>query len=550
MIFAALILPLVFAACKPTQCTVTFELDGGEMENAVISVEEGTPLDLSAYVPTRAGYVFGGWLDENGGQAELVVIGADRTFKAHWIAAANSVVYFVNGEQYAAEERATGESFTPTAYESKSGGEFFGWYYDEALTQKASGSVQVAANGTKLFGRFVDDEYVKNTFSVSLSDSSKARITAVTDKGQAALFIPSVYAGRPVEVEVLAFSGVPLERVYVGKQVVLGDGAFAGCGLQAFDGNSEKYYESAGAVYEGNRLMFVLAGADERFFVPERVSDIAAYAFAGCDFLRTVYIPSQVFNVGEKAFADCADDLQIILRAKPASGYATGWNYRYLKGGGAYEYSLDISGTENGYEYRLENGGAHIVNYAGSAEELVLPQTLGGEPLVGVERYAFAGAPLTSVSIPSALEFVREYAFAGCTALETVVFEGADVSFGASVFNGCSSLSFVQLPSAVSEISDNMFFGCTALREISLPDGLKVIGEGAFEWSGIKVISLPSSLTHIGERAFAYTGADESQLGQPIEITIAEEIADNFDWLAVTQMPCVVNGKLISNSFI
>ncbi len=545
MIFAALILPLVFAACKPTQCTVTFELGGGEMENSVISVEEGTPLDLSAYVPTRAGYVFGGWLDENGGQAELVVIGADRTFKAHWIAAANSVVYFVNGEQYAAEERATGESFTPTAYESESGGEFFGWYYDEALTQKASGSVQVAANGTKLFGRFVDDEYVKNTFSVSLSDSSKARITAVTDKGQAALFIPSVYAGRPVEVESLAFSGVPLERVYVGRQVALGDGVFAGCGLQAFDGNSEKYYESAGAVYEGNRLMFVLAGADERFFVPERVNDIAAYAFVGCDFLRTVYIPSQVLNVGEKAFADCADDLQIILRDKPASGYVTGWNDRYLKGGGAYEYSLDISGTENGYEYRIENGGAHIVNYAGSAEELVLPQTLGGAPLVGVERYAFAGAPLTSVSIPSALEFVREYAFAECTALETVVFEGAEVSFGVSVFDECSSLSSVQLPSAVSEISDNMFFGCTALREISLPDGLKVIGVGAFEESGIKVISLPSSLTHIGERAFANTGAEEPQQ-RPIEITIAEEIADNFDWLAVTDgMPCMVNGKKI-----
>lgn len=545
MIFAALILPLVFAACKPTQCTVTFELGGGEMENSVISVEEGTPLDLSAYVPTRAGYVFGGWLDENGGQAELVVIGADRTFKAHWIAAANSVVYFVNGEQYAAEERATGESFTPTAYESESGGEFFGWYYDEALTQKASGSVQVAANGTKLFGRFVDDEYVKNTFSVSLSDSSKARITAVTDKGQAALFIPSVYAGRPVEVEALAFSGVPLERVYVGRQVALGDGVFAGCGLQAFDGNSEKYYASAGAVYEGNRLMFVLAGADERFFVPERVSDIAAYAFAGCDFLRTVYIPSQVLNVGEKAFADCADELQIILRDKPVSGYATGWNDRYLKGGGAYKYSLDISGTENGYEYRIENGGAHIVNYAGSAEELVLPQTLGGAPLVGVERYAFAGAPLTSVSIPSALEFVREYAFAECTALETVVFEGAEVSFGVSVFDECSSLSSVQLPSAVSEISDNMFFGCTALREISLPDGLKVIGVGAFEESGIKVISLPSSLTHIGERAFANTGAEEPQQ-RPIEITIAEEIADNFDWLAVTDgMPCMVNGKKI-----
>ena len=545
MIFAALILPLVFAACKPTQCTVTFELNGGEMENSVISVEEGTPLDLSAYVPTRAGYVFGGWLDENGGQAELVVIGADRTFKAHWIAAANSVVYFVNGEQYAAEERATGESFTPTAYESESGGEFFGWYYDEALTQKASGSVQVAANGTKLFGRFVDDEYVKNTFSVSLSDSSKARITAVTDKGQAALFIPSVYAGRPVEVEALAFSGVPLERVYVGRQVVLGDGAFAGCGLQAFDGNSEKYYASAGAVYEGNRLMFVLAGADERFFVPERVSDIAAYAFAGCDFLRTVYIPSQVLNVGEKAFADCADDLQIILRSKPASGYATGWNDRYLKGGGAYEYSLDISGTENGYKYRLENGGAYIVDYAGSAEELVLPQTLGGAPLVGVERYAFAGAPLTSVSIPSAVEFVREYAFAECTALETVVFEGTDVSFGASVFNGCSSLSSVRLPSAVSEISIDMFYDCTALREISLPDGLKVIGVGAFEKSGIKVISLPSSLTYIGDRAFAYTGADEPQQ-RLMEITIDEKIADNFDWLAVTDgMPCVVNGKKI-----
>ena len=99
-VLAVIACAVTLFACKPTEYTVTFELGGGEMQVQSLTVEKGEAVDLSAYTPTRQGYVFTGWTDESGNAVTLTVVNSDVTVTAGWQAAQNTVTYYVNGEEY------------------------------------------------------------------------------------------------------------------------------------------------------------------------------------------------------------------------------------------------------------------------------------------------------------------------------------------------------------------------------------------------------------------------------------------------------------------
>ena len=129
-VLAVIACAVTLFACKPTEYTVTFELGGGEMQVHSLTVEKGEAVDLSAYTPTRQGYVFTGWTDESGNAVTLTVVNSDVTFTAGWQAAQNTVTYYVNGEEYLVTSALTGETVTLASYDSEDTGEFFGWFTD------------------------------------------------------------------------------------------------------------------------------------------------------------------------------------------------------------------------------------------------------------------------------------------------------------------------------------------------------------------------------------------------------------------------------------
>ncbi|MCD8364604.1 MAG: InlB B-repeat-containing protein [Clostridiales bacterium] len=67
------------------QYTLTFETNGGSAIDSV-SVEEGTVIDLSDYVPVRDGYTFAGWYAESTLESPVteVTLTEDRTVYAGW----------------------------------------------------------------------------------------------------------------------------------------------------------------------------------------------------------------------------------------------------------------------------------------------------------------------------------------------------------------------------------------------------------------------------------------------------------------------------------
>ncbi len=98
------------------------------------------------------------------------------------------------------------------------------------------------------------------------------------------------------------------------------------------------------------------------------------------------------------------------------------------------------------------------------------------------------------------MQTIGNYAFSGCTLLETVVFEHSTDkpsqltqkdSYGTNMFRECTSLKDVTLPANMTAIPANMFYGCKALESIVIPYGVTSIGRDAFGYAGLKSVSIP-----------------------------------------------------------
>ena len=141
---------------------------------------------------------------------------------------------------------------------------------------------------------------------------------------------------------------------------------------------------------------------------------------------------------------------------------------------------------------------------------------------------------LTSLTLPSSLQSIGDYAFHDCSSLTSLTLPSSLQSIGDRAFWHCSSLTSVicnsfymvtenmlltsdgtkviscwgknrhqTIPNGVQCIDDYAFGGCSFLAQITLPKGLQTIGEKAFvRCSALTSLTLPSSLQSIGDRAF------------------------------------------------
>ena len=523
-VLAVIACAVTLFACKPTEYTVTFELGGGEMQVQSLTVEKGEAVDLSAYTPTRQGYVFTGWTDESGNAVTLTVVNSDVTFTAGWQAAQNTVTYYVNGEEYLVTSALTGETVTLASYDSEEAGEFFGWFTDGEMTSLAGTAVVVAPAGTVLYGAFIDGGYFSVTFGYSIL-SGEVRINGLKDASVESVFIPSAYGNYSVRVDAEAFRNITsLKTVYLGETVTIDGGAFAGSGVDEVVCMGENYRVSNGALYYEHELVFVLADMGGDYEVFEGTTAIRAYAFAGNKKLTGVTLPASLTKVENRIFADCDDELKVVLRANVNSGFFTEWNCKGYTGTETYSYTFADVAEENGYTYTVSDGKAYIFEYEGSGGDIVVPRTLGGYPVCGIGGRAFAGTDITSVTVHSGIEYAANEAFASCQSLVSVEFEGEATTFGAGIFAGCSALKSVILPSALASIPSDAFTGCSSLDNIILPDTLEIIEAYAFYETAIKEITIPASVISIEEGALGGTVPPET----PVVISVYDD--KGFDW--------------------
>lgn len=215
------------------------------------------------------------------------------------------------------------------------------------------------------------------------------------------------------------------------------------------------------------------------------VTEIGANAFAGCETLTGMTIPSKVTSIGESAFAGCTS----LGAPNTPSGSDITEPTKGPNRSGETTFVIPDGVTTIG---------AHAFEDCSSLTSIIIP-----EGVTTIGAYAFFGcSSLTSITIPSTVTSIGDQAFAGCANLSSIDLpEG--VEMGINVFMGRTEITSVTIPEGTTSIGDYAYAWCTNLTEVKIPDSVTSIGEHAFEMcESLTEVIIPDSVTSIGESAF------------------------------------------------
>jgi len=84
---------------------------------------------------------------------------------------------------------------------------------------------------------------------------------------------------------------------------------------------------------------------------------------------------------------------------------------------------------------------------------------------------------MTSVTIPSSVEYIEWEAFAGCSGLMgTLTIPNSVMGIGDKAFSDCNSLTSVTIPDSTESIGERAFEYCRGLTSVTIGSGIQRIG--------------------------------------------------------------------------
>lgn len=284
---------------------------------------------------------------------------------------------------------------------------------------------------------------------------------------------------------------------------------------------------SVGMFYQCTRLTSVT--------LPSTVKSIGADAFGYCEALESIELNEGLESIEFGAFENCES---LTIEALPSSLIYLG----YIKesgivgdSGATPSYALGSS-----YEsYETYGGGV----YAGTAENpymilVSLSREAGENIYVHSETKAIASGAfynstkIKSVELPDGLLYIGDFAFVGCSGIETleipasvkIIENGAfyemtalkSVTFGEELedkslesignfaFMYCTALTEIALPESVLKLGTSVFYACTSLESATLPSNIKEIPVEIFSsCTALKSVNLNDGITSVGFDAFS-----------------------------------------------
>jgi hypothetical protein len=217
---------------------------------------------------------------------------------------------------------------------------------------------------------------------------------------------------------------------------------------------------------------------------PNSITNIEADAFAGCTRLVSIYFSDNAPAVDPSAFSGDTNATVYYL-----SG-ASGWSSTF---GGVPAL---MSTPQTQFSYTTNVGVIDtitITGYTGPGGVVTIPEAINGLPVTGIAGDAFSlNANLTSVTIPSTITSVGDWAFRDCSSLTAITVAGGN-SFYSSVngvlFDG-SQATLIQYPAGL-------------VGSYTIPDTVNTVGDAAFAQSaGLLSVTVSGSVTNLDNSAF------------------------------------------------
>ena len=249
------------------------------------------------------------------------------------------------------------------------------------------------------------------------------------------------------------------------------------------------------------------------------VTSIGDEAFSDFTSLTSVTIPASVTNLGSWAFHNCTSltGVYFLGNAPSLGSFAfdgdnnatayypvetTGWGATF---GGLWTAPSNLN-------YTTSNGAITIIPYnyfdfVDFGTAVTIPDTINGLPVIciGDNAFSFAGASITSVTIPNSVTSIGSNAFIWDSSLTSVTIPNSVTNIGNSAFYACASLNNVMIGNQVISIGDCAFGRCSNMTSVIIPNSVTSIGSGAFSnCFSLTNIIIGNRVTNIGSNAFAW----------------------------------------------
>ncbi|MCM1365105.1 MAG: leucine-rich repeat domain-containing protein [Faecalibacterium sp.] len=102
-------------------------------------------------------------------------------------------------------------------------------------------------------------------------------------------------------------------------------------------------------------------------------------------------------------------------------------------------------------------------------------------PLRYANNLYINGILTTDIVIPDDIEVISMLAFSGCTSLERITISDNVRIIGLRAFDNCKNLKNVTIGNGVTGIYDAAFYGCSALQNLIIPNSVEHIYESVFK---------------------------------------------------------------------
>ncbi len=271
-----------------------------------------------------------------------------------------------------------------------------------------------------------------------------------------------------------------------------------------YDDDYNAYYYVSITGYSGNSEAVVIP--DEIDGLPVTTIDYLAVGYN--EEINSVTVPSSVTQISDKAFEGCTNLSEINLPSTltfigedilAGTAYAKENFEDGLLYAGQYLLDSDILALPDNTS--VKDGTtliASFVFYNSNIQSVSLPSSLKI-----INDYAFYNCEsLTAVNIPEGVTDIENSAFYNCTALEAVSLPSTLETIGINCFSGCESLTSLDVPESITELPSGMLSGCKSITTFEIKDTVSYV-DSAFSYSGLKSIHIPASVVMMSALAFA-----------------------------------------------
>ena len=222
----------------------------------------------------------------------------------------------------------------------------------------------------------------------------------------------------------------------------------------------------------------------------ESLTSIGPRAFAGCENLLSVTLPTLLNYIDYNAFENCTKLYEIYNLSNlniEIGSYDHGYvAYNALVIHDDSNKQALESYIDNNFEYAYSDDECFIISYLGNATEVVLPEKIIIEDKeftsYDIGPKAFYQKSFESLHISKAVKKIHTAAFWNCSSLKTVTSDDESqlVEIGRDAFRECYSLKSFEMPNSVKKIGQYSFYYNNELSEIELPESLEFLGSYAF----------------------------------------------------------------------